>query len=448
MTEPKSPGAEAVGPAWGRALEVPGPDFFDVFSARILQDSGLRDAVREAVKALLPLLDWEAYLPHVPHGLLGLRAVFRLRPLLSEGAFLRALATQLHAFAHEGRRPGQGGLRAVGKGSGSWSNVRTALALHRPALAYGEMLGVEVPSSADFQRLGEWVASDMANVGHKAVLAHHGADLFEALERPKATGRRLLALTAWLGATEPVDAFWHQRSVARLGETPDFRVPEREAGTDEAAHRGGAREVCDAGLVELLDRWTGRLRGGAGSGDLLSMLVLAASEKQLDARRDLEGKTSWNFVYLATHALRQAPGGDPHLWSQAAALVNLFPTDEAEGRVAPQPPRDSGATLLDAILDAEPPQAMALAARMYADRGPEAVLEVLAEAATSNDPAFNHSHQLLAHAAAAGLLPLPPGQAHAAPPPPPRGVRGGPAVVSAKVPGQTPGPLGPGSPGR
>lgn len=403
-----------VSEAWSRELDRPTEAFFRAFAARIQEPGGLRDAVREAVKTLVPVVDWEAYLPHVPHGLLGLRAVFRLRPLLPEDAFLRALATQLHAFAHEGRRPGTGGLKAIGKGSGSWANVRTALTVRRPAIAYGELLGLEAPALEDFQRLGAWLAPDMANVGHKAVLAHHAGDLFEALERPKATGRRLLALTGWLGATEPMDTFWRQRSVKRLGEDPGFTVPITGPGGDAPAQAAGLREVCDSGLVELLDRWTARLKGGAGSGDLLATLVLAASEKQLDARRDLEGKTSWNFVYLATHALRQAPGGDPHLWSQAAALVNLFPTDEAEDRVQPVPPTDPAATLLDAILDVEPPQAMALAQRGFRAGGPDPVLRSLAEAATHNDPAFNHSHQVLAVAAAADLLPLLPASAQEA----------------------------------
>jgi hypothetical protein len=272
-----------------------------------------------------------------------------------------------------------------------------------PALAMGEMLGMAAPCSEDFQRLGTLVLPDMANVGHKAVLAHHFADLFEALEQPKASGRRLLGLTAWLAASEPIDAFWRQRSAKRLGDHPDFKVPPTASATTLGAHEEGVREVCDLGLVELLDRWTARLQGGAGAGDLLAMLVLAASEKQLDARRDLEGKTSWNFVYLATHALQQAPSGDPHAWSQAAALVNLFPTDDPEERVQPKP---SKATLLDAILDVEPQEAMFLASALMDDAGPEAVLAVLAEAATDNDPTFNHAHQTLAVAASADLLPL------------------------------------------
>ena len=136
---------------------------------------------------------------------MGLRAVFRLRPLLAEKSFHRILATQLHAFAHEGRRSGTGGLKAIGRGSGSWQNVRAAIAKKRPSIAYGEMLGIEVPTLNDFQTLGSWVQSDMANVGHKAVMAHQLGDLFLVLESPKATGKRMLALAAWLAATELTD---------------------------------------------------------------------------------------------------------------------------------------------------------------------------------------------------------------------------------------------------
>lgn len=400
-------GMDEASAGWRGELEKPTEGFFRAFSERTRVADGIRDLTREAIRTLAPVVDWEGYLPHVPHGLLGLRAVFRLRSLLSEGAFLRALATQLHAFAHEARRSGPGGLHAIGKGSGNWTNLRTAVHRRLPALAFGEMLGVEEPSAGDFRRLGELVRADMANVGHKPVMAHHLGELFEALDRPKASGRRLLALAAWLAASEPVDTFWRQRSAKRLGEVLDFGIPDLAPSPLPTAHEEGLREVCDLGLVELLDRWTARLRSGTGSGDLLAMLVLAAAEKQLDARRDLEGKTSWTFVYLATHALHH----DPHAWSQAAALVNLFPTDAAEDRIQPKP---STSKLGDAVLDVEPQEAMFLASKWFDEQGPEAVLAQLAEAATDNDPAFNHSHQLLAVAAGADLLPLLPAHAQRA----------------------------------
>ncbi len=395
--------------AWKSQLEQPDEAFFRTFAAVIQEPDGVRDAVREAVKTLIPLIDWEAYLPHVPHGLMGLRAVFRLRPLLVEKSFQRILATQLHAFAHEGRRAGSGGLKTIGRGSGSWQNVRAAILKKRPSIAYGEMLGIETPILDDFQTLGSWVQSDMANVGHKAVMAHQLGDLFLALESPKATGKRMLAVTAWLAATELTDTFWNQRASKRIGDEA-FRVDMLPPCLSPETHQAGARAICDLGLVELLDRFIATIHEGHGSGDLLAMLVLAASEKQLDARRDLEGKTTCTFVYLATHAVRQAEGGDPRLYAQAAALVNLFPTDEGERRIRPEPPRkrpdDLATGLLDAILDSEPPQAMYLALELLEGQGAEALLRVLAEAASQNDPAFNHSQHILSVTAAVDLLPM------------------------------------------
>lgn len=398
--------------AWKQELERPSAAFFSAFAATLKVPQGLRDGVREAVKVLAPRLDWEAYQPHIPHGLLGLRAVFRLRPLLEVRDFHRLLAVQLHMLAHEGRKADGGGLAAIGKGSGHWGNLRMAIRSGRAALAYGEAAGTAEPGPEDFRRLGDLAAFDMANVGHKAVLAHHLEELFLALDSPKATGRRLLGLTAWIAAT-PADTFWHQRAARRLGGV-ELRVPFGSASMDEAHHRLGAREICDLGLVELLDRLAARLKAGERGGDLLAMLVLAASEKQLDARRDLEGKTSWNFVYLATQAMRRAGGGEPTPWAQAAALVNLFPTDEEEGRVTAIAPATQDATLLDALLDAEPAETMHLAEAAFRRGGAEAVLKDLAAAVVQNDPSFNHAHQLLAVAAAADLAPLLPAHAQAA----------------------------------
>ena len=375
---------------WKRELEVPTEAFFAAFAALARQPDGPRDATREAIKALVPRIGWETYLPHVPHGLLGLGAAFRLRPLLDEGSFLRILATQLHAFAHEGRRPRPWD---ISKGSGHWPNVEMALARHLPAVAYGEMQGLEAPAEADFRRVGAAIAQDMANVGHKPVMAHRLRELFITLDQPKATGRRLLGIAAWLAASEPEDRFWAKRAATRLG---DLTVPESGPRMDE----GAAREICDFGLVDLLNAFTARLKAGASQAALLDALVRAAAEKQLDARRDLEGKTSWAFVYLATLAAEQ--GADAKAWCQGAALVNLFPTDEAEGRIQAAPAGASGApALTDAILDAEPALAMGMAAALP----PDAALRALAEAASQNDPAFNHSHQILAVAAAAELAP-------------------------------------------
>ncbi|MCE1203967.1 MAG: hypothetical protein LWW79_05085 [Holophagaceae bacterium] len=397
---------------WSRELETPSEGFFAAFVERVSEPGGVRDALREALKALIPRIDWESYQPHVPHGLLGLRAVLRLWPLLGERSFLRALAIQLHMAATEGRRSTPAATQVLAaKGSGSWRNLEGFIQSRRPGLAYAEAQGFELPGEDDFHRLQRLVDLDMANVGHKAVLCDHLAELQERLERPKATGRRLFGLAAWLAATSE-DTFWARRAAKRL-EGSDVAVPWSASALSADALAGQVRDLCDLGLVALLDRFTERLKAGQGAGDTLAALALAAAEKQLDARRDLEGKTAWTFAYLATLA-RTRPM-DPRIWCQAAALVNLFPTDEPEGRVQPVVVAAAAPeSLLEAILDSEAALAMGHAQGLIRCRQAEAVLETLAEAATRNDPTFNHAHQLIAVAAAADLAPhLPPGASEA-----------------------------------
>lgn len=388
---------------WSRELETPSEGFFAAYVERTSEPDGVRDAVREALKTLIPRIDWEAYQPHVPHGLPGLRAVLRLQPLLGERSFHRALATQLHMAATEGRRQGQVAAQVqAAKGSGSWRNLEGFIQSRRPGLAYAEAQGFELPGLDDFQQLGRLTELDMANVGHKAVLCDHLAELHGRLGHPKATGRRLFGLAAWLAAT-PEDTFWARRAAKRLVGA-EVAVPWTDAILGGEALESQVRDLCDLGLVALLDRFTERLKAGQGSGDTLAALVLAASEKQLDARRDLEGKTAWTFAYLATLA-RNRPA-DPRIWCQAAALVNLFPTDEPEDRV--QPGLVSAVApeaLLEAILDSEAALAMGQAQSLLRGGKAVAVLETLAEAATRNDPTFNHAHQLIAVAAAADLVP-------------------------------------------
>jgi hypothetical protein len=403
---------------WLKELDHPSEGFFAAFAARCQAPGGPEGAAREAVLRLLPAVDWGAYLPHVPHGLLGLRAVFRLRPLLRPGSFLRLLATQIHAFAHDRRSPAGHGLAALSLGSGNWANLHLGLTHHRPAIAWGEAAAVPQVLPEHFLILEVWSEADMANVGHKSVIARALGELHEALGGPADAGRLLLAMTAWHGASEPFDTFWHDRAAGRLAETGP--VPHRPATQDEAAHRRLARELCDCGLVDLLDRSAAWVRSGLGSGDLLAVLALAAAEKLLDARRDLEGKTAWNLVFLAALGKRSAEEGQgtPESWVQAAALVNLFPTSEEEDRPCPKPPRqptlDLAAGLLDAVLDGEPEEAMAFCDDLLAQDGAEAVLRVLAEAAADNDPVFNYSHQILAVAAAADLSGALPEHARAA----------------------------------
>ncbi len=388
---------------WIQELETPTEGFFGAFVARLAAPDGQRDLLREAVKTLIPRIDWEAYLPHVPHGLLGLRAVLRLQPHLGERSFQRALAIQLHMAATEGRRSDPAAAQvSSAKGSGSWRNLEGFIQSRRPGLAFAEAQGFELPDLKDFQRLGRLTELDMANVGHKAVVCDHLGDLQERLERPKATGRRLFGLTAWLAATSE-DTFWARRAAKRLMGS-EVAVPWTDARLGAEVLESQVRELCDLGLVALLDRFTERLKAGQGSGDTLAALVLAAAEKQLDARRDLEGKTAWTFAYLATLA-RTRPT-DPQVWCQAAALVNLFPTDEPEDRVQPgHVPAATPEALLEAILDSEAAQAMGHAHHLIRCGRADAVLEALAKAATRNDPTFNHAHQLIAVAAAADLLP-------------------------------------------
>ncbi|MBI4912307.1 MAG: hypothetical protein HY823_06190 [Acidobacteria bacterium] len=388
--------------AWRGELRRPSESFFAAFAQAVGEAGGPEAATCEAFDSLVPTVDWAGRLPHVPPGLPGLWAVWRLRPLLAEPSFLRLLGLQIHALAREDRASGAG-LGAIGAGSGSWGNIGAAFASRKPALAWGEAQGVEVPGGADFDQALTLCAPDMASVGHKAVHAWTLGQLHLRLAPPPATARRMLGIALWLGASEPRDEFWNRRARVRLPE--GLRVPEGTgAPCDEAV---AMREVCDLGLVDLLDRWCARLAAGAGSGDLLSALVRAASERQLDARRDLEGKTSWNFVYLATLGRGLAPAGDPAPYAQAAALVNLFPPEEPEDRVRARVPRaasgDPSEALLEAILDGEASEAMGLAEQLEGHAGPGAVLGVLAEAASRNDPHFNQSHQILAVAAAAEL---------------------------------------------
>ena len=387
---------------WQQELETPTEKFFATFADRVAEPDGVRDAVRETVKILVPRIDWEAYLPHVPHGILGLRAVLRLRPLLDESSYLRALATQVHMAAHEGRRsaPALAQVMAA-KGSGDWRNLESFILSRRPSLAYAEAQGFELPEAEDFHHIGRLTNTDMANVGHKAVLACDLADLHERLERPKATGRRLFGLAAWLAAT-PEDTFWARRAAKRLVDV-EVTVPWDPASLERDGFASQVRDICDLGLVGLLDAFMARLKSGQGAGDMLAALVLAASEKQLDARRDLEGKTAWTFVYLANLARTRA--ADPRIWCQAAALVNLFPTDEPDERIRPGKRGTADAeALLEAILDSEPALAMGCASALVADGRDDEALRSLAEATTHNDPTFNHAHQLLAVAAAADLV--------------------------------------------
>ena len=290
---------------WQQELEEPSEGFFAAFAERVAGPDGVRETVREAAKTLIPRIDWEAYQPHLPHGILGLRAVLRLRPLLEEVSFLRALATQVHMAAHEGRLPAPALAQVVAaKGSGQWRNLEAFIRSRRPALAYAEAQGFELPEADDFQRLGLLTDTDMTNVGHKAVLACDLADLHERLERPRATGRRLFGLAAWAAAT-PEDTFWARRAAKRLVDV-EVTVPWTPTSLDGDGLAPQVRDICDLGLVALLDALTARLKAGQGAGDSLAALALAAAEKQLDLR--LPGQSGPHPAYGSP---RLVPGGGP-----------------------------------------------------------------------------------------------------------------------------------------
>lgn len=391
---------------WVAELDQPTDAFFRAFAARISAPEGVHGAVREAILHLVPRIDWEGYLPQMPHGLLGLAAVMALRPCVEERTFLRMLATQLHAFGTEGRAAEGRSLSKVGLGSGHWPAIELAVREHHPSLAWGELAAVKNPQSEDFRRLLSWVAPDMANIGHKAAGISAAEKLWQTLEGAD-LGRLLLAWSGWLAAAPPEDRFWHLRMARRI---EGVQVPCGHAVLSVEWHRDFAREICDLGLVALLDAVAVRLKGEARSGDLLAGLVLAASEKMVDARRDLEGKTAWNLVYLAALNRHLAALEQPAVWGQAAALVNFFPSDAPEDRyrIAHEPSDQNPSTaLLEAILDGEAERALNLAAAGQPD---ETILPVLAEAASRNDPGLNQSSQALAVAAAADLAPSLPSQ--------------------------------------
>lgn len=391
--------------AWKAELEHPSEGFFEAFARRISEPEGLRDAVREAVRVLIPRVDWAGHLPGMPHGLLGLWAVLRLRPFLEARPFRRLLALQLLALARTGRARSGSGLGTVGRGSGHWPHVELALRTHRPDLAWGEVQGLEAVDPQQFADLMPLAGPDMANVGHKAVALHRARDLFERLERPRVGGRHLLGWAAWVAATEPADTYWHQRMARRLA---GWAAPLPPGGTQSLdAHLALAKVVDVEGLVATLDAVAGALKAGWGRGDLLPVLVQAAAWKLLDARPDLEGKTGWTLVYLST--LAAWPGAeDAALWGQAAALVNLYPSEAPEDRLQPRP-RDPGPdpclSLREAVLDGEPETALDLAGPALAAGGLEGVLRALAESVAANDPGLDQSGQVLALAAAADLLP-------------------------------------------
>lgn len=394
-----------VAEVWKGELAQPTEGFFEAYARCTAEPEGLRDAVREAVRVLIPRVDWAGHLPGMPHGLLGLWAVLRLRSFLETYPFQRLLALQLLALARTGRARSGYGLDAVGRGSGHWPHVELALRTHRPDLAWGEIQGLEAVEPEHFHSLMPLAGADMANVGHKAVALHRAGDLFSLLDRPRAGGRRLLGWAAWMAASEPIDTYWHHRMARRLA---GWSAPVPQGILFDHEAHGRLAETVDAqGLVGTLDAVAEAVKAGWGRGDFQSALGQAAAWKLLDARSDMEGKTGWTLVYLAT--LGAWPGaGDPALWGQGAALVNLYPSEAAEDRLRPQP-CDAGAdpccALRDAVLDGEPERALDMACAAWPVEGSDGVVRALAATVAANDPGLDQGGQVLTLAAAVDLLP-------------------------------------------
>lgn len=352
---------------WVEALKNPDGDFFAAYSAA-LKAHGPMACVEAAVIHLTPRVDWAGYLPGMPHGLLGLDAALELRPLLSERRFHRLLGLQLHAFAMEGR----------------------AKRRAKPSS--------EAATEAAFRELLAQAAPDMANIGHKAVAAATALRLWQRLGQGEDAGRALLAWARFVVMAEPVDRFWNVRMARRL----ESGLPSQTRVLGEAWQQAFAESMDEVGLVALLDQVAERLREGPSTEDLLAALSLAACDKQLAATRDLEGKTAWNFVYLAALACELPAREQPEVWGQAAALVNFFPAEAWLND--PWSEISTTGDLLEAILDGEPDRALE---RALGYEDPAEALKILAEAACLNDPGFNHAMQILAVASAV-RCPLPP----------------------------------------
>ena len=379
--------------SWEEELTRPSKDFFKAYVNATKNDEDLILAVRSAIKVLVPVVDWQGFLPHMPHGLLGISSVFRLRDSLDTRSFRRALGTQLHYFAHEGRAPSA--KRPV-MGSGSFKNIKMGIQKQHPEIAFGEVMGISVPTDSDFDSLIALVKKDMSNMGHKLVFVHHMKYLFIQLGRPKATGRWLLGICAWLAGCTP-DTFWNERAQIRLNQ--DLTLPGTDASVLSTTSNSYLRTVVNEyGLVQMLNEWTSATLKGLTPPEMIKILLLSSSDKLLDARRDLEGKTSWLFTYLESLWFSEDAKEDLVIWSQAAALVNLFPSEEESLRMTAELQNSrSKLKLSDAILDVEPQKAFTIANTLLNTASlSENVVTEVAQAIAWGDPIYNYSHHSLA----------------------------------------------------
>lgn len=330
--------------AWLLELQEPTPDFLACY-ARRARAEGINAVLRELAERL-PMNGPSTF--QSAQGLMLLRAILVLSPWLQE--------TSLH------------GLLAA-----------QALGLAMGPLPEG------VPPAAGpetYASLRARVAPDMASTGIKGILAHQLEDLAGRL----GLGAHLLPLLQATCAAIPTDTNWYQRALKRL-----------EGPLPPGSPKDPVRVLCEGGLVEVLDHFGGLVRRKE---PVLGFLVEGAARKLLEAGRELQGRTSWLFVYLAT-----LPGSAQAQWLQAAALVNFFPSEDWASLESEEGEADIQA-LQEAMLDAEPDETRRIALALLAREDPLDLMPVLAEAVASSDPMNDGGHRLLAAAAVAELLPL------------------------------------------
>lgn len=241
------------------------------------------------IEKWVPLVDWEGHLPLMPHGLLGLWSILKVRPIMVEADFQRALHQQMEALSLEG-------------------------VLENP---------INFPKPMrTFDALMDEVAPDMANVGHKAVMLRCLNEL-HALFQPDHD--LFLELATWIAQTQPVDTYWHKRASRRLASWRDT-VPDLPPALPPSEWKAAAQEICELDMLPMMNAFTARMKTGATRGDLLSALTLAACVKQVCSGAGLAAKASWNFAYLA--ALTGRLGNSREAFVQAAAMINFFPSPE------------------------------------------------------------------------------------------------------------------------
>jgi len=346
--------------AWIQELREPTPGFREVYVHRV-REAGLADTLRDLVERLP--VSGDAAL-HSAQGLMVLRSILVLAPWLQEASWHGLLAAHLQAMAVD--------------------------ALPEP-IAFGS-------GPIDFEAFQAQVAPDMANTGLKGILAHQLADLPHRLGSDRSIFEVLQAACGTLSS----DFYWNQRALKRLDTTAVVVDNKKDTSTSIAS---SVQILCEGGLVATLDHFGALIREGLAAEAFMGILVEGAARKLLEAERELQGRTSWCLAYLAT--LPRIPSVP---WLQAAALINLFPSEEWFSLGV----ETGGSTLealREAMLDGEPPLARSLAAQLPSRTDPPEFLPLLAEVAASSDPLNDRGQRLLAVAAATELCSrIPPAQ--------------------------------------